>query len=335
MSKENENLKTKLRCLVSTVYDIQQLRIQTGNRVCQSFLQQMGVQPSKKKEDADEECKKLIKELEKEYNRVADLMVDNKISLKKAIHTFQTDSEREHLQYIRDDLDYKFIENYIRLQKNEQEVVKIIAKYVHQCEIWDKFFKDVYGCGELMAAVCIAYLDASKARHVSSFWKYCGVDVVDSTDNDGNVVYDDFGNVVTHGRRMVDTEMREYIAKDGSIKQKKSLTYNPIIKAKLCGVLSGCIIKAGQRFGYNKYEEAYRDYRKRLDNNAKHSDKQDIHKHKMAVRYMIKQFLRDLWVAMREVDGLSVTEPYEVAFLGRNPHKFNEAHNNTAQKYKK
>ena len=40
----------------------------------------------------------------------------------------------------------------------------------------------------------------------------------------------------------------------------------------------------------------------------------------MATRYAVKMFLRDLWVAWRQLEGLPVSEPYEVAFLGRRPH---------------
>lgn len=40
----------------------------------------------------------------------------------------------------------------------------------------------------------------------------------------------------------------------------------------------------------------------------------------MARRYMIKEFLRDLWVNWRKLEGLEVTEPYEVAKLSMKPH---------------
>jgi len=45
----------------------------------------------------------------------------------------------------------------------------------------------------------------------------------------------------------------------------------------------------------------------------------------MAKRYMIKQFIRDLWVVWRGAAGYEVSEPYEVAKLGNKPHKYNEA----------
>ena len=40
------------------------------------------------------------------------------------------------------------------------------------------------------------------------------------------------------------------------------------------------------------------------------------HIHKMAMRYMCSQFLQELWLAWRKIDGLSVTEPYVIGIMG-------------------
>ena len=48
------------------------------------------------------------------------------------------------------------------------------------------------------------------------------------------------------------------------------------------------------------------------------------HKMSMGVRYMIKQFLRDLYVVWRDLEGLPISQPYEVEKLGNRPHKYNE-----------
>jgi len=41
------------------------------------------------------------------------------------------------------------------------------------------------------------------------------------------------------------------------------------------------------------------------------------HKNQAAIRYMMKMFLRDLYVAWREIEGLPVRPPYEDDYLGR------------------
>jgi hypothetical protein len=41
------------------------------------------------------------------------------------------------------------------------------------------------------------------------------------------------------------------------------------------------------------------------------------HRHKAAIRKMIKEFLKDLYVAWRTIEGLPVREPYMVEYLGK------------------
>ena len=72
--------KEKIRNLVSSVYDIQKLRIATGNRIVQSFNIQMGQEPQTKQEDLEEETAKLIETLRSEYKRITDAYVDKRYS---------------------------------------------------------------------------------------------------------------------------------------------------------------------------------------------------------------------------------------------------------------
>jgi len=76
---------------------------------------------------------------------------------------------------------------------------------------------------------------------------------------------------------------------------------------------------------------AYFGYRHRLQNsenltNAAKTgkiawkDTSDMHRHQAARRYMAKMFLKDLWICWRMIEGLPLTESYEVAKLGHRPH---------------
>lgn len=112
---------------------------------------------------------------------------------------------------------------------------------------------------------------------------------------------------------------REYVASNGEVKTKKSLSYNKFLKSKLMGVLANGFIKCPG----SKYEQIYRGYRARLDNMPAHYNKVPNHKHMMALRYTVKMFLQDLWVEWRLQEGLPVSEPYAVAKLGLPPHGFN------------
>ena len=239
--------KLKIRNLLNSVYDIQKLRIATGNRIVQSFNIQMGQMPSTKQEDMEDEAKSMISQLKEEYKRIADAYLNrsfiivtregkNKVnkemkvaanlSIEKVISQVKSTVEDETKQsvLIKNKLDYKLVETYISLLDAEESTTKILQKEVEKHPLWDAFFKDVNGCGPLMAAVCIGYLDVNVARHVSSFWKYCGLDTVDVVKDDGTVVNE--GRAAKHAKF---TEI-QYIDKDGNTQTKHGLGYNPVVK---------------------------------------------------------------------------------------------------------
>lgn len=422
--------KEQIRVLVSNVYDLQKLRIAVGNRIVQSFYISLGINTKKKLSDSENKAKEELKGVQlfsKEFKRITDYAAFKNISVNGAIKELSGFKEGESpenampkktsrskkpkgeqpvkpLEFIRSGNDYRLVGSYMHLLSSEGEAVKVLDKYVVQHPMWEEFFKDIRGCGTLMAAICIAYLDPYKARHVSSFYKYCGIDTVKDMDEYGNVLYWDkdrtgklrekyqfvseFGDVydisgvkslgefssdgneifessdgtlctkeqvvtwvngeevqvfeyiesgkeytgeVTvseHGRRKGDTEMYEYTAKDGSTKLKRGITYNPVLKSKLLGVLSGCLLKAKDPV----YSKIFYDYRERLDKSEHHKNKTGIHKLRMAERYVIKQFLRNLWTTWRKYEGLQVDLPYEVEKLGHAPHAYNQYQCNVAKR---
>lgn len=330
--------KEKIRNLTSGIYDIQKLRISTGNRIVASFNIQMGQKPSTSMEEMEEEAQSMIKKLREEHQRITDAYIeksyiskiqskdkDGKVTekkevklaknagIEKIINTMCADAD-SGVSIIKSKMDYDLISTYVDLLATEEKMIKLVTKEVEKHPMWDKFFRDVKGCGPLMSAVCLSYFDVFKARHVSSFWKYAGLDTVDVETEDGKHVRE--------GRSRKHTEMQNYTAKDGSTQQKKGLTYNPVLKTKLVGVLGSSFLKKPGC----KYEQIYRDYRNRLDNRVDSDELSILRKHRMANRYMIKQFIRDMWVAWRQVEGLDITEPYEVAVLGRKPHMYNYGH---------
>lgn len=408
-SQEADVLKQQIRCLIANVYDLQKLRISAGNRLVQSFYLQLGVAPSTSPDDVDKEEKKMIDRLKAEYKRITDAVAENNKSIKSNIKALrESDEEGKRLTLIRNDQDFKLVESYTYLLKAEEESTKSLDKYVKQHKLWDAFFADIKGCGTLMSAVCIAYLDPYVAKYPSSFFRYCGMDTVQDEDKDGNKLYlekvegvvtgvkvreaygyynsegqyfgkvqmtdnlSDEGNILfkgedgglyeqrqltkvvdgqemliyeevesgkeyvgdvvvsQHGRKMGDTEMVEYVDADGNRKLKRSITYNPFVKTKLMGVLTGCLIKAKDPV----YSKIYYDYKARLDNSPRYEGYTPAHKNMMAQRYMIKQFLRNLHTEWRHLEGLPIYEPYEVEKLGNKPHHLNERQHKLAQDYK-
>ena len=139
----------------------------------------------------------------------------------------------------------------------------------------------------------------------------CNNSVID-IDNSG------IPKIKKRARSMRDKEMTTYISKDGSIKTKNYLGYNTAIKGKLMGVLFGVFLKQKDSSGY---AQLYREYRARLeqrpDIKASIEAGNKLRVHNMARRYVIQEFLKDLWMAWRQIEGLPLNGgTYEEAKLG-------------------
>lgn len=298
-----DTTKYKIRSAVDALKDAQNLRIATGNRICASFKRGLS---------DDKEVDKVTKALVGEFQRVADVYAEkfkSKGKIDKAIQA--TDG----LTLIKDRFDYQLVESYASLLETEKLCKENVEFIVKQHPMWAEFFKDVKGCGPLIAAMCIAYLDVHKARHVSSFWSYAGI---------GTRLNEEGERVAMTPRALVD---QTYINKDGQEATKKSLGYNPTLQSYLLGVFVPSVLKTAKGSHYNT---CYYDYKNRYRNREDLAEASDLRIHRMATRQVAKAMLRDLWVAWRSYEGYELSRPYEVEYLGRAPHMYNEAHTRKA-----
>lgn len=352
--KENFTMKSSeqmnIRGMIKGIYDVQKLRIASGQRILaqilnklglppeipeaedatkeekaerakmkknreliiSSFLEKMGIgtEDSPKKDDEESPKKGRKKQTDffqiiiKDYKGIIDYLVKNKGSVDKAI-------KNAGVGIISDQSEYEMLKAYILLEQSEEFLLKPLKRAVENHPLWTNFLKDVKGCGILMAGVIISEFDISKARYVSSFWKYAGLDTVEKIDEDGNYT----GEKEARSKKERHLVEVEYISRDGKREIKKSITYNPFLKTKLIGVLGTCFLRSG---GY--YSDIYRNYRTRLDNNPNHDGKTAKHKHMMAIRYMIKYFLQDVFVAWYLIEGKTPPRPYHEGKLDMSPH---------------
>jgi len=337
-SEQRLMYRKQLRPLVRGVYDLQKLRIQMGNRVVNNFKVRAGQAPGDKEENLDPEVKKLLATIRAHNKLVADAVAagelkiedaDKKKPLKAEVaqeifkttkkefakitaNGFPKKSAFEGNPVISEYTDLCLICLYIDLHKEEKDHFDRIKDVIIDHPIWP-FFENIKGIDRAMAGVCISELDPYKAETVSGFWKYAGVDVVKVGDN-------------WEGRSKREGHLvkRKYIDKQGKEQEKDSITYNPFLKTKLCGVLAGCFIKCNSP----QYRPYYDNYKHRMENHAKwgvHNDGQikgnKGHRDDMAKRYMIKMFLADLWEAWRTVEGLPVRATYAVDKLGHRTHQ--------------
>lgn len=283
------NDKKNLRTLMRGAYDIQALRIQMGNRIVGNYKAKLGQQPGTKEDDMDDDAKEILEVLRLSYSRLADGLVAKR--------------GRKPAQFIGDEVistytEFCLMEQYVKLQDSETEHFAKLERVIEQFPIYQKFLKGVKGCGVAMSAVIIAEIDITRARYPSSLWAYAGLDV--GPDGRGR------------SRRAEHLIDREYVAKDGATKSKKSITFNPFLKTKLLGVLGPCFLRAGNP----EYKKIYADVKHRLENHEKYRESQKGHRHLMALRYMIKMFLVDLYKQWRPLEGLEVAPPYHEAKLG-------------------
>lgn len=386
--------RKKIAALCKMVYQCQDMRIAAGNRVVAAIRPDLITPPASLRnatQDADEsaldkddeeqakEAKSFLKKAYGEYKLITDAYVAyirehrtlaadhdlRPIALREKTLESILGKQESSLSAIKDSLSYHLMRNYDIQRQAEADALKALEVAVQKHPLWDDFLKDVTGCGPLMAGVIISSIDIHKAEHVSSLWKYAGLDVLPNG----------------QGRARYHATMVEYIDKEGNKSKKKSLGYNPFLKTKLIGVLGSSFLRAG-RTEKNTYGLIYYKSKDRYENRpdlmvttlhaaakgagtitsilavgdkvkkgdaiaiiesngesiALHAtqngtiskafvkpgeyvnSKQLVAEyeipgankariHRMATRYAVKMFLRDLWIHWRALEGYDVSNP--------------------------
>ena len=281
-----------IRTAVRSLYDMQKLRIQNGNRITSAFRYKLGLESSQAEEE-NEEATKLLNDLRKEFKRITD-------GVKRITKNIKCDSP---LITTRGEL--ALLESYERQLEAEAIHEKAILDELEREPIYTEFLKDVRGCGPLMSGVILSEIDITKCNSISALHKYAGLDVV--------VYEDEKGELKEEGRskRKAHLVPKTYTDREGNLVETVGITYNPFLKTKLVGVLGSSFIKLG-----GPYREIYDGYKHRLENHPKHCEKSKGHKHAMATRYMVKEFLADLWSVWRTLEGLPLRTSYGEEKLG-------------------
>jgi hypothetical protein len=301
--------------MVKTFYAAQKLRIQTFNRVVsKEYLDSLDDKflldlVGKKKFKKDDEKEKGARAA------LLKLMVEEYVKIHENIDSARTISKREAMLkanngVIKDYYKYMMIKMCVQLKSQENSIETTIKYMVEQEPIWRRFLKQVMGCGPLMAAVMISEFNIHEARHVSSFWKYAGLDVVHNPETDK---WEGRGKKAAH---LIEVE---YEDRDGKVQKKKSITYNPFLKTKLCGVLGSSFLKHP-----GPYRDVYDNYKHRIcmrnEQLPKEEKLSDGHIHNMAIRYAVKMFLKDFYNAWRELEGYELEPDYWTKYVSGREH---------------
>lgn len=278
---------SNIRTMVRGAYDIQKLRIQMGNRIVGNFKAKLGQQPSAPETELGDDEVKVLKHLRDHYKKITD-----------GVKTFPRQSTFKGDEVISDYTELCLIAQYVDLEIEEHRHFSRMGTILRDYPIFIEFLDGVKGIGPAMAGVIVSEIDITKAKYPSSLWAYAGLDVAP--------------NGAGRSRKKDHLVERDYIDKDGKDAKRVGITFNPFLKTKLMGVLATSFLRANNE----KYRKIYDDYKRRLENHEKYKDVSKGHRNNMALRYMVKQFLVDLYVAWRTVEGLPVSLTYQEAKLG-------------------
>lgn len=261
---------SQIRMMTKGVYQLQKLRIQTGNRIVSNFKVKLGQEPGSSEGDLEKEAKIILGKLRKEYTLLTD-----------GVAFFPTSRSFKASGLIDSYTELCLIGQYVELENNEKEQFKRLAKMLELYPIWTRYLEQVDGVGPALASVIISEIDIHKATYPTSLWRLAGLDV--GWDNRGR------------SRRSEHLIEVGYINADGEQKTKKAITFKPFLKTKLMGVLSGSLLKAGNE----QFVPLYRDYKNRLENHPEHRDCYiaiNVHKSKEVLGYLPKKIYRRRYV---------------------------------------
>jgi hypothetical protein len=300
-----ERQQSFIRTLVRTLYDQQKLRISIGNRLVQIFRDALGINQedldSADKQKKESIAKKLIDRLKIEYKLVSEAV--SALGKKKVKLPKDFDGG---IKLLKTEDDIRLFEAFDFMLKSEAVYEQLIQKQLEKEAFYRFYLSNIRGVGPRMAGVIMSEIDITKCNSIAALQKYAGLDVVP--------IYDDEGNFVRGEGRCRKPEhlvAKTYINKKGELKETKGITFNPLLKTKLIGVLGPGFIKLG-----GPYEQVYRNYKRRLEMLPRWQATTPKHRHNAAVRYMVKEFLADMWTNWREYESLPVKPRYEQAKLG-------------------
>lgn len=265
-----------MKSLVSTAYQLQELRIQSGLRVVGNAKIKLGQEPGTKEEDLDNTAQDILSQIRASHDRISDALGGR--AIRKGA-TFPGDG------LLTDKAEYTLAQTYFMLLDREEATFKLFDTIVesHPMGPW---FESVRGVGSAIAAIMLSQIDMDRTPNLGNLYAYCGLDVVVAEKKD-----EETGEVQLVGearsRKAHHLVERQYVDKKGKESTRKSITYNEFLHTKLLGVTADCLIKGS---GYFK-SEVYNNYKFRLLNMPEHKRKGEAHIEMMARRYMIKIFV--------------------------------------------
>jgi len=209
------------------------------------------------------------------------------------------------------------VSDQARLQENAVE--KKLLAVLRRMPIFTDYLEGVKGVGTVAAAHICGSFDIYEGRTVSKLWQYCGL-------NPGMV----------RGKKRIERKDGGFdiIVTDTMIRGDKMTAgfvapFNKELRTALLGVMADGFIKCQNSYAM----EYYYPMKARLEQSANTvqeiskagakpqdvawSEAKKAHRHRAAMRYMVKMFIKDLYSVWRPMHGLDVRVPYAEEYLGK------------------
>lgn len=238
-----------------------------------------------------------------------------------------------------------------RLKDIEKDIVTLVKRELKDIDIWTEWLEDVKGIGPILAGGLVAWVeDPAKFAYPSSLWKYSGLDVVQTSYDEG--VEEKLQNQLE--KLKLEPEEQAMISKlmarsrndyesmnklsnllriykidlpTGAAPKRKAaqkITWNPTMRT-LCWKIGESFVKNKNRSQYGElYAQIREDYEKKFPepievvsiHGKKYNKYTNAHKHAMAKRKTVKIFLCHFLNKWKELRGLEVTKPWIVTHGG-------------------
>ncbi len=203
--------------------------------------------------------------------------------------------------------------------QQEDAIEKQLKKVLKRFPIWTEWLSKVKGVGTIAGGWIIGEYDIERATTVSKMWQFTGL-------NPG---------MVPGKKRVEDADGKAHYELTGQMVRGDKLTpghvapFNKKLRVALLGVMCDGFIKAQNSYAM----EYYYPMKARLEQSdntvlevtkagkpAKEiewKEAKKAHRHRAAMRYMLKMFLRDLYNEWRKIEGLPIRAPYAEEYLGK------------------
>jgi hypothetical protein len=172
--------------------------------------------------------------------------------------------------------------SYLELKTEEEDAFACLAEFLKKEPIFQEFFSKFPGLPPGVAGSLIGWLDPQKAPTPASFWKYCGL------------------NPKKKG------EAPKAPLKSLADLPEAEGAHNEFIKAKLLGELSPYLLALK-----DKHAEIYQSYKLKKSEEKGEVARSRSHLHNMSVRYMLKEFIKELHLAWRTLLGLPLPSEFQ------------------------